>query len=290
MKNILIPTDFSIAAWNATKYALQLFEATECTFYFLNTYTPELHSNRLMAGTGIIGMQNLSAQLVSEKGLKKIIQQVKKEGKNPLHHYKSISSFSLLIEEVKETVEEYNIDFIIISASGSSENASLFMGRNTVRVINASSNCPVIVIPKDVKVEQIKNIAFIADFSQFYSTEELNTVVAMAKTLKCAVHVVVMNQEEGSMSELQRINQDMIDKSLVSVSHTFHNLKPVDSFSSSLKQFIEQANCQLVLMSNVTNSFINNLCKDFVVERTAFCSEIPLLIIQGVESNSLVNH
>ncbi|APQ16045.1 universal stress protein [Maribacter hydrothermalis] len=290
MKNILIPTDFSIAAWNATKYALQLFEATNCTFYFLNTYTPELHSNRLMAGTGINGIQNSSAQLVSEKGLKKVIQQVKKEYKNPLHHYQSISSFSLFIEEVKETVEEYKIDFIIMSASGSSENVSIFMGRNTVRVLNAISNCPVIIIPKDGKVVRPWNIAFVADYNQFYSTEELNTIVQMAETLKCTVHVIEVQNEEGRMSELQRINQDMIDKSLAAISHSFHYLKPQESFSISLKQFINQANCQLLLMSNVTNSFINNLCRDFVVERSAFCSEIPLLIIQGVESNSMVNH
>ena len=36
MKNILVPTDFSIAAWNAKQYALQLFAESECVFHFLN--------------------------------------------------------------------------------------------------------------------------------------------------------------------------------------------------------------------------------------------------------------
>ncbi|MBK5210563.1 MAG: universal stress protein, partial [Flavobacteriaceae bacterium] len=40
MIKILLPTDFSENAYNAIKYAVELFENEESNFYLLNTYTP----------------------------------------------------------------------------------------------------------------------------------------------------------------------------------------------------------------------------------------------------------
>jgi len=40
MKKIILPTDFSENAYNAIKYAVQLFKDVESTFYLLHTYTP----------------------------------------------------------------------------------------------------------------------------------------------------------------------------------------------------------------------------------------------------------
>ncbi|HSP84039.1 MAG TPA: universal stress protein, partial [Gillisia sp.] len=45
MKKILLPTDFSENAFNAIKYAVQLFKKEKCTFFLLNTYTPVLYDS-----------------------------------------------------------------------------------------------------------------------------------------------------------------------------------------------------------------------------------------------------
>jgi len=40
MQHILIPTDFSQHAWNATSYALQFFKTVNTTFHFFHIETP----------------------------------------------------------------------------------------------------------------------------------------------------------------------------------------------------------------------------------------------------------
>ncbi len=42
MKNILLPTDFSDNAYNALRYAAELYKEEDCTFFLLNTYTPPI--------------------------------------------------------------------------------------------------------------------------------------------------------------------------------------------------------------------------------------------------------
>src|SRR5690606_26304928 len=105
MQRILIPTDFSDNAWNAIDYALKLFQGNACTFYLLNTYTPLIPSGRLMANTEQDFRIPDPVRLASEKGLKKTLQRIKGTDPDPRHQFETLSSFNLLVEEVREQVE-----------------------------------------------------------------------------------------------------------------------------------------------------------------------------------------
>lgn len=288
MKNILVPTDFSTSAYNAVKFALHLFEDCPCVFYFLNTYTPELHSNRLMAGSVSGFSQNSKAAETSEKGLKNIIRKVKKEFKNPRHSYKTISSFSLLKDEVKETIVAHDIDFVIMGAIGSSDNETIYLGRNTVRILNAVKNCPVFVIPYNFKFTKLLNIAFVSDSNHFFNSDELDPVLTLAKIFNSSVCIVTLQQEKRKLPELQKLNHELFERKLETVPHTFHQLTIDTSLSLALDYFIDKAKCQLLVMSNSANSYMKNLCDNFVVERSKFSLKVPIVFIQGAEKSVIV--
>ena len=288
MKNILVPTDFSTSAYNAVKFAMHLFEGCPCVFYFLNTYTPELHSNRLMAGSVSGFSQNSKAAETSEKGLKNIIRKVKKEFKNPRHSYKTISSFSLLKDEVKETIVAHDIDFVIMGAIGSSDNETIYLGRNTVRILNAVKNCPVFVIPYNFKFTKLLNIAFVSDSNHFFNSDELDPVLTLAKIFNSSVCIVTLQQEKRKLPELQKLNHELFERKLETVPHTFHQLTIDTSLSLALDYFIDKAKCQLLVMSNSANSYMKNLCDNFVVERSKFSLKVPIVFIQGAEKSVIV--
>ena len=288
MKNILVPTDFSPSAYNAVKFALQLLESSPCVFYFLNTYTPELHSNRLMAGSISGFSQNSRVALSSEKGLKDVVKKVKKEFKNPLHSYKTISSFSLLKDEVKETIVEHDIDFVIMGAIGFSDNKTIYLGRNTVRILNAVNNCPVFAIPYNFEFTKPLNIAFVSDSNHFFNSDELDPILALAKIFNSSVCMVTLQQEKGQLPELQKLNHELFERKLENVPHTFHQLTIDASLSLSLDHFCDKDKCQLLVMSNSANSYMKNLCSNFVVERSKFSLVVPIVLIQGAENSVIV--
>ncbi|WP_339656600.1 universal stress protein [uncultured Maribacter sp.] len=285
MKNILVPTDFSPSAYNAVKFALHLFNSSPCVFYFLNTYTPELHSNRLMAGSVSGFSQNSMAALSSEKGLKEIVRRVKKDFKNPLHSYKTISSFSLLTDEVKETIIEHDIDFVIMGAIGSSDNETIYLGRNTVRILNAVNNCPVFAIPYNFEFTKPLNIAFVSDSNHFFNSDELDPILTLAKIFNSSVCIVTLQQEKGQLLELQKLNHELFERKLENVTHTFHQLSIDTSLAIALDYFFKKAKCQLLVMSNSANSFMKNLCSNFVVERSKLSLDVPIVQIQGAENS-----
>lgn len=289
MKNILIPTDFSIAAWNATKFALHLFAETHCVFYFLNTYTPEINNSRFMADTVAGLVQHSNAALSSKKGLDAMLRKIKKNHKNPLHNYKTNSSFALLIDEVKETVIANEIDFIIMGANGSSENESIFMGSNTVRIAKTVHNCPVLAIPKNFDFKLLNNIAFITDFNRFSSGVELTPILTLAKIFQSSIQIATVKDDNHYLPELLQLNHQLINHKLEGVAHSFHSLTVVESFSKSLEQFITQFKCQLVVMSTIPNSYMNGLCRELVIEKSMFYSEVPVLLVQGVKNGIAVS-
>ncbi|TLP80300.1 universal stress protein [Maribacter sp. ACAM166] len=289
MKNILVLTDFSVPAWNATTYAFHLFENTNCVFYFLNTYTPEITSTRFLADAVPNVLQNSTPALSSKKGLEALVRNSRKNFKNQLHNYKTISSYSLLIDEVKQVVIDSEIDYIVMGTIGSSEKDSVFMGRNTVRIVKAVTNCPVLAVPKDFQFKQLNTIAFISDLNHFYSSEELDPILMLAKIFHSSVEIVTIQNSLGQLPELQRFNHEMIDKKLAAVNHSFQSLAMTDSFSNSVQQFIKQFKCQLLVMSNITNSYMNGICSDLVIERSTFYSEVPVLLIQGIKNDVPVN-
>jgi nucleotide-binding universal stress UspA family protein len=288
MKNILVPTDFSPSAYNAVKFSLHLFEASPCVFYFLNTYTPELHSNRLMAGSVSGFSQNSMAGESSEKGLKDVVRRVKKEFKNPLHRYKTISSFSLLKDAVKETIVAHDIDFVIMGAIGSSDNEAIYLGRNTVRILNAVTNCPVFAIPYNFEFTKPLNIAFVSDSNHFFNSGELDPILALAKIFNSSVCMITLQHENVQLPELQELNHKLFERKLETVPHTFHQLTIDTSLSLTLDHFFDKTKCQLLVMSNSANSYMKNLCSNFVVERSKFSLKVPIVLIQDVENNIAV--
>ncbi len=288
MKNILIPTDFSENAWNATKYALELFENEDCVFHLLNTYTPAIASSRFMAATIDGGSIENGAQLQSKRGLQNWVERIGKTVKNPKHSFKTISSFSFLVDEIKETVEEVGIDLIVTGTKGASGMEEVFMGSNTVRIIKSVKNCPVLAIPRNFEFTKPKEIAFATDFNRFYTTSELQPLIEMAKTFDAVIRIVHVQYKIEALTELQQFNLNMLRKYLKEVEHYVHTVSELNSVSKTLEVFSEELDIHLLAMLNYQHSYMERMTREPVIKRVAFHTRIPLLVIPELGMSSTI--
>ncbi len=279
MKNILLPTDFSENAWNATKYAIELFKNEECVFHLLNTYTPAIANSRFMAAA-ISGSQvEDGAHMGSERGLKEVVKHIKATYDTPNHSFKTISSFSLLVDEIKEVVESECIDLIITGTKGASGLEEVFMGSNTVRIIKAIQNCPVLAIPQYFAFDTPKEIVFATDFNRFYTQSELQPIIDLANTFNATLRIVHVQHEIKPLSELQQFNLSMLRKYITGVEHYVHTVSELNSVSKTLEVFTKELNIHLLAMLNYQHSYMEKITREPVVKRVAFHTQIPLLVI-----------
>ncbi|MGB5498014.1 MAG: universal stress protein [Maribacter sp.] len=279
MKNILLPTDFSDNAWNATKYAIELFKDEDCVFYLLNTYTPAIASSRFMATSLSGGPLEDGVHSNSERGLKNVLNKIKKTKKYPKHSFKTISSFNLLVDEIKEIVEKKGIDLIVTGTKGASGLDEVFMGSNTVRIIKSIKNSPVLAIPQFFEYKTPSEIAFATDFNRFYSQSELQPMIDLAHTFKATIRIVHVQYEIKALTEIQQFNLNMLRKYLSECEHYLHTVSELNSVSKTLEVFAEELDIHLLAMLNFQHSYMEKMTREPVVKRLAFHTQIPLLVI-----------
>jgi nucleotide-binding universal stress UspA family protein len=288
MKNILIPTDFSENAWNATQYALELFKNQDCVFHLLNSYTPAIASSRFMAATVQVGMFENTAQLSSKRGLQNIIKRIYKTYKNPRHSFKTSSSFSFLVDEVKEAIEKQKIDLVVAGTKGASGFDEVFMGSNTVRIIKSIKNCPILAVPQYYEFVKPNEIAFATSFNRFYTKSELQPLKEMAKTFNATIRIVHVQYEIKALTELQQFNLSMLRKYLNDIQHYVHTVSELNSISKTLEVFTEALDIHLLAMLNYQHSYLEKMTRESVIKRIAFHTQVPLLIIAelGIHASS----
>ena len=277
MKNILLPTDFSKNAWNAITYAIELYKNEPCTFYLLNTYTPNIAASRFMAT--VVTSESLAVESYSKEGLNAVLNNIQSKYNNKLHSFKTISSFSLLADEVRELVNEYNIDMVIMGTKGASGVSEVFMGSNAVRVIKAVKNCPVLAIPENFIFETPTEIAFATDFNRFYTQSELQPIINLVKTFNSVLRIVHVQDKIKALTELQQFNLNMLRKYFSTIEHYIHTVSELNSVSKTLEVFADELDIHLLAMLNYQHSYMEKVTREPIVKRLVFHTQIPLLVI-----------
>ena len=287
MKRILIPTDFSHNAWNAIGYAMQLFRDQECYFYLLNTYTPVIPSSRFIAPM-VNGVRIEDAvRSTSEKGLIKTVERIEAKFNNSKHSFKTISSFNLLVDEVKEVVDSYGIDLIVTGTKGASGMDEVFMGSNTVRIIKSTKKCPVLAIPQHFEYQTPSEIAFATDFNRFYSLSELMPLIDLAHVFHATIRIVHVQYEIKALTELQQFNLNMLRKYFGEVEHFVHTVSELNSVSHTLDVFSKELDIHLLAMLHYQHSYMEKMTREPIVKRTAFHTQIPLLVIPELSMEAI---
>jgi nucleotide-binding universal stress UspA family protein len=290
MKKVLLPTDFSENAWNAIKYAISLYTNEECEFFLLNTYTPTIAYSRFMA-TASVGKASENVERDnSEAGLQDLLKRIDKEYSNVKHKFTAISSFNLLVDEIKNIIETKKIQLVVTGTTGASGLEEVFMGSNTVRIIKSVKNCPVLAIPQHFKYRLPSEIAFATDFNRFYTPSELEPLMEMAKSFKAIIRIVHVQYEIKSLTEVQQFNLNMLRKYLNGMEHYVHTVSELNSVSRTLEVFTHELEIHLLAMLNYQHSYMEKMTREPVIRRIAFHTKIPLLIIPELGMGTPLNN
>lgn len=225
----------------------------------------------------------------SERGLHKTVDRIKSKYRNPRHSFEVISSFNLLVEEVKDLVDTMDINWVVTGTKGASGIDEVFMGSNTVRIIKNTKKCPVLAIPQHFEYITPSEIAFATDFNRFYTISELAPLLDMAKMFGATIRIVHVQYGIKALTELQQFNLNMLRRYLSDVEHYVHTVSELHSVSQTLEMFSRELDIHLLALLNYQHSYMEQMTREPIIKRTAFHTQIPLLVIPelGMEGISL---
>jgi nucleotide-binding universal stress UspA family protein len=244
MQHILIPTDFSQHAWNATSYALQFFKSVNTTFHFLHIETPnDLSKNPLHCDDLI------STKIIPEKKILKMkewMQKVSTYDTSVNHNFKQESVKSFFVEAIKTYIIKHSIDLLVMGSKGCYCLTGKTIGSKTAKVITRVK-CPVFIIPEKAVFKKPIHIGFLTDFNMVYKNKVMQTLLEVSQTYKSSINVLRVAGAKKILEDSQNNNRELLKDQLKEVSHSFHVIEN-PNLETAVQSFVDVMQIDMIAM------------------------------------------
>ena len=280
MKRIILPTDFSENAYNAISYAFNLFKDEACTFYLLHTYTPAVYQTEyVLHSPGQIGLGDVYQTEATEQ-IEELHRQLEREFNNPKHTIMTHVAFNTLVDEVMESAENEEADYIVMGTKGATGAKEVFLGTHAVHVLK-KSKIPVIVVPERFEFEKPVEILFPTDLEVPYPPEQVKPIVEIAKLHGSSVEVLHISTGYD-LTEQQEENKKELNASLSDVAHLFHETgsQPIIKGISNF-QMMKRMN--MLAMIRNKHTFVERMFIEPVIQKIGYHVTIPFLVLPLLE-------
>ncbi len=280
MKKILLPTDFSDNAWNAIFTGLKLYADVKCHFYLLHAYEPHMmnligRKNQLRLGIIYDSLSQYSTQ-----ELRKIAAYLDEKHQNPNHVFEILSKADTLEEAVMEMVSKRDIDLIVMGTQGATGAREIFMGSNTVKVINKVENCPVLAVPSGYNFQILETLVYSTDFSRHTEKHELLPLTSLAALWKAEIHILYVAME-FRLSEKQKANKKILEERIKNLTYSFHDIDLEANLAQTIAKSISEYSAAILVMIRYPHTFWEKITHQPTVKKIAFHSRAPLLVLPG---------
>jgi len=274
---ILIPTDFSVNADHALKYASLLGKAMNANLILLHVYIPP------------ITRANAAYPLITEE-----IGRMKSEATEKLHKMASALSedYGISCEhrvrmgspvgEIASEAENSHADLIVMGTLGASGLTKIIFGSNTALVIEKAT-CPVLAVPMGAVITLPKRIVFATNYHDSDMTT-LKSLASLAKTLDAELMIVHVSKDK------LKSERDLIEQFSKAVAEEtgfqqpFYYVMEHTDIKKGLDLFVDSAGADLLALSTRKRSVFEKLFDSSLTKQMAYHIKIPLLAFHATVS------
>lgn len=278
MKNILVLTDFSATAYQALFYITRLMKHRQACFHILHTFneqTPSQHPGAKPAGAGTL-LRQLEKEAL--EGLGQTVHRINLDQENPKHEFRTMARQDTLTAAVAGIIPAQKIDLVVMGNKGASAVKNVFMGSNAMKVLRASLDCPLLLVPEEAGEEIPMEIAFATDFNYPYRAEVLAPLIFIAKLCSAAIRILHINEEEKlSHDQLERLEK--LKTIFGQTAHTLHWMPDFRTKTLAIHSFIGKHKIGMLAMIRHRHDFLEGLQHEPVIRKMQFVVEVPFLVL-----------
>ncbi len=280
MKRILLPTDFSENAYNAISYAVQLFIDVECEFYILHAYTPaSISAGSMIDSHSAMTLHEIEKESAN-RNLKKTQDRLEKEYHNANHTFITMASFNLLIPEMKEVIEENDIDLVIMGTKGATGLKEVFIGTHTMYAIK-KMKCPVIAVPSGFKYEKPREVLFPTDYKVSKSNKYLPLIRELCDEHNSRLHILNAYYNTP-LEDKQKDVEAFLDTYFIDNAHLFH-ISEGQELIEAIETFEMKHKVNFLIMIHNRHTLFENLLFKPIINQMVYHTNVPFLVIPSQE-------
>ncbi|QSE95844.1 universal stress protein [Fulvivirga lutea] len=204
MKKILVPTDFSELAKNATDLAANLAQKVNAEIILLHVV--EDASVASVQYTGELAMPNMQDRLF----IYKLIENAKHEFDEVKDKHKGVKIKEEIrvgnpYYSVQDMVGEYNIDLVVMGTKGASGAKELFIGSNAEKVVR-HAKCPVLTVHGKADINKLKNIAFATGLKDAQG-KHIEIIKTISEFFDVNTHIVRINTPNNFQTDVDSVRE-----------------------------------------------------------------------------------
>jgi len=272
MKHILFPTDFSDNSDQAYPYALDIAYLLGAELVIFNSYQlPHSKSNVMvsivdrMKEDSIISLKKLKEDTLSQEKYKNL-------------NITTTSRSGNFVSLIPKVATEFQSDLIVMGTKGASSLKEMFIGTNTLDVIQ-STKIPILTVPEKAKNNKVDKIAMAVDLRKINDPEQLRPLLEMAKICRASIEFVHVMQPNDEDSTQDRFNQIVFLEHFTSEIKSNINIITDTDIIEGLSRYVESEKPDMLAMLSRKHTLFERLFTQSITNKLAFRSEIPLLVM-----------
>ncbi|HMH32506.1 MAG TPA: universal stress protein [Puia sp.] len=275
MNNFIVPVDFSETSTNAARFAAHLSaQVDDAHIILFNVF------DKIEAGTDGTPLDSDDEERKSLMGL--ALQSVKNELSGLT--FARITCITVqdnhFVDALDSYVRKNDIQLIIMGITGATRMGQIFMGSNTLNVVNRRI-APVIIVPPEAEYTGIKNVMFITDLKDVHITIPVAPIKEVLNLLKPSLHIVNVDHEHYvELTEEYKAERAKLDKMFQEYRPEYYFIRLYD-FMDAINQFVTDKNIDMILTVPKNHSFLTNVFKTTHTSKLAYHSHVPIVAIHS---------
>lgn len=277
MKTILIPTDFSATAKNASMYAIELAKQIQVQRIILyNAYQTGFNviADPMIPALGALDLEAL------KEGSKEALENFKDELKGFVPNtikLDAISEFALLTDGIIELSKAENVDLIVMGITGGGALQENLFGSNTINVAK-HTKVPVLIIPQNAKFIKFDKILLACDFHKVVETTPVAPIKQLLDATKAKLFVLhIDNYNSENIPEI-KFESLMLDTLFDGYYPEYHFSNDPD-FTESINEFVVEKQIDLIITIPKKHGLFDSIFKRSHTKMLAFHSHVPLMVL-----------
>lgn len=281
MKTILLATDFSANAKHAVLYGYQLARLMKADVVLCNAIV--IPAEIPQAGFVTWSANEYDMLLDgSTEGLKQLkhelTQKNNTEGFKPV--ITCVNEAGLLADVLNAIIARQKIDLVIMGTHGSSGLGSFILGNHSRSMIDALK-APLLLVPVQAQVGEVKKIAFATDFKQpLQDMDYIYSLTPLAGAFNAEILLTHIYDEKQAPDIFQKQIKPLLTELINKAHYTaiYYQAIKNNKTEAGLNWLCQHDNIDMLAMVHRQHSFLNGLLNASHTKKMAGHIGVPLLV------------
>ncbi|SMO54371.1 Nucleotide-binding universal stress protein, UspA family [Chryseobacterium rhizoplanae] len=269
MKTIIVCTDFSHEAENATHYAASMAKENKYTIVLFNLQTVSIHALNAQASADFFYTQTLKNQKKLEDKATELTTLYAIE---TTHHLASGN----FMEELENCMQIHECDFIVMGMAEKTLEQKL-LGNSVTRAIQRIKK-PILIVPSHIEYTGIRKILFAYDTHKSMTWTAMNDIYYFINEFNAEIEVFNVNE---SLEDFTEVIHDIDLNSGYDLDDIKYSFKMIQSIEviKAIEEEIRLTNPDLLTMVPYKYNLVESLFHRSKTAIMAYKNKVPLLSI-----------